>query len=390
MTLNRDRVFWTVALQVAVVNFYLGGFGPAQPLLRTQQHTSLTVAGLHGTAMGIASIIAGLLSPRLVHRFGRASTSWFGIGIFAVGIVMFVFSPPIQLTLIATLIAGFGTLTVSNAMVTQLSHHFPKNQSIAISRASGIASAGYVAGTLTVGIIAGTSLNWRFGLLLVIPASILLYLLARSVIASEHIPDEVGPQKGTLNRNFWISWFGFVACISTEFATTFWAAALLRNRVGSSAAISTICIVAVGGGMGLGRWFGPHVLRRASLDNQLKTVMITQFLGFATLWFSHTLWISLTALFAVGLGISMQFALASLRLIGFSEGRPDLAIGHSSLGSGIAIAMAPFILGALGDHLGISRAYLMVPVLIVIAFSTIIAIPSAQTSHDGLSLADLA
>jgi len=385
MTLKRDRVFWAIALQVAIVNFYLGGFGPAQPLLRTQQHTSLTIAGLHGTAMGIASILAGLFSPKLAHRFGRATTSWFGLAIFSVGILMFVFSPPIQLTLIATLIAGFGTSTVVVAMVTQLSHHYPMQPSAAVSQASGISSAGYVMGTLTVGAIAATTLDWRFGLLLAVPVSAFLYLITRSSIAVEHVPDEAGPQKGRLNRKFWISWIGFVACISSEFATTFWAAALLRNRVGSSAAVSTICIVALGSGMGLGRWFGPHLLKRAHVDNQLKTVILTQFLGFAALWFSHTLWISLVALLVAGMGISMQFALASQRLIGFSEGRPDLAIGRSSLGTGVAIAAAPFILGVLGDHLGISRAYLMVPVLIIIAFSTIVAIPSAQPTHDELN-----
>lgn len=375
-------------MQVAIVNFYLGGFGPAQPLLRAQQHTSLTVAGLHGTALGIASILAGFLSPKLVHRFGRATTSWLGLGIFAIGVLMFVVFPPIQLTLLATFITGLGTLTVVNAMVTQLSHHFPLQPSSAVSQASGISSVGYVIGTLTVGAIAGTSFNWRLGLLLVIPASIILYLLTRSVIAGEHIPNESGPQKGSLNRDFWISWFGYLACISTEFATTFWAAALLRNRIGSSAAISTICIVAVGSGMGLGRWFGPLLLKDIILDTQFKIVLLTQFVGFATLWFSHTLWISLIALLTVGLGLSMQFALASQRLISFSEGRPDLAIGRSSLGSGVAIAAAPFVLGLLGDHVGISRAYLMVPILIVIAFLTIIAIPSAQSAHNDSSLVE--
>lgn len=302
--------------------------------------------------------------------------------------MMFVFSPPVQLTLVATFLAGFGTSTVVISMVTQLSHHFPTNPTSAVSQASGISSVGYVIGTLTIGAIAGTSFDWRLGLLLAIPASVILYLRSRSVIASAHVPDEAGPQKGSLNRKFWISWVGFVACISSEFATTFWAAALLRNRIGSSAAISTICIVALGGGMGLGRWFGPHILKRVSLDLQLKTVLVTQFVGFATLWFSHTLWISLFALLAAGIGLSMQFALVSLRLIGFSDGRPDLAIGRSSLASGTAIAGAPFLLGVLGDHFGISRAYLMVPVLIIIAFSTIIAIPSEQTTLDGLSLAD--
>ncbi len=380
MTLKLDRVFWAIAFQVAIVNFYVGGFGPAQPLLRAQQHTSLTVAGLHGTAMGIASILAGFLSPKLVHRFGRATTSWLGLSIFNFGVLIFVLSPPIQLTLFATFLGGFGTSIVVISMVTQLSHHYPKHQVSVVSQASGIASGGYVLGTLIVGAIAGTSFNWRLGLLPVIPVSIILYLLSRSVIANEHIPDEKGPQKGSLNRKFWISWVGFVACISSEFATTFWAAALLRDRVGSSAAISTICIVSLGSGMALGRWFGPQILKGARLDSQLKIVMMTQFLGFGVLWFSHTLWISLIALLVTGAGISMQFALASTRLISFSEDRPDLAMGQSSLGSGFAIAGAPFLLGVLGDHFGISRAYVMVPVLVIIALLTILAVPSPQST----------
>ena len=104
MTLQRDRIFWTISAQIALVNFYLGGFGPAQPLLREDQGTSLTVAGLHGTAMGLASIIAGALNPHLVHKFGRNRASWLGLGLFAAGIVMFVYCPPVQLTLLACMI----------------------------------------------------------------------------------------------------------------------------------------------------------------------------------------------------------------------------------------------------------------------------------------------
>jgi MFS family permease len=51
-------------------------------------------------------------------------------------------------------------------------------------------------------------------------------------------------------------------------------------------------------------------------------------------------------------------------------------MGKSSLAAGLAIGLSPFILGLLGDHLGISRAYIMVPVLIVISFVVIQFIPS--------------
>jgi MFS family permease len=86
--------------------------------------------------------------------------------------------------------------------------------------------------------------------------------------------------------------------------------------------------------------------------------------------------LSLICLFVVGLGVSMQFALSSIRLIGLSQGRPDLAIGRASLAAGIAIAGAPFLLGLLGDIYGISRAYVMVFVLIIVAFAIIKLVPS--------------
>ena len=381
MSLQRDRVFWTISAQVALVNFYLGGFGPAQPLLREDQQTSLTIAGLHGTAMGLASIIAGALNPYLVHRFGRYRASWLGIGLFAAGIVMFVYCPQVQLTLLATLLGGIGTSTVINNTVTSISHHYKEDAAIALPQSNSIGSAGYVLGTLLVGTLAGTSISWRYGLLLAAPLAVILYIFAREKGTEEHVPDLDGPQRGKLSPAFWLAWVGFVACISSEFATTFWAAALLRDRVGSTAAISTVCIVALGTGMGIGRWFGGPVLKRFKLDHQLQILIGSQFIGFTIFWFSHILWLSLISLLIMGLGISMQFALASIRLMGLSDNRPDLAIGKSSLAAGIAIGGAPFLLGVLGDSLGISRAYIMVPVLIAIAMLIIVKVPSHEDTN---------
>ena len=376
-TFQRDRFFWVVATQTAIVNFYLGGFGPAQSLLRADQGTSLTIAGLHGTAMGVASIAAGYANPHLAHKYGRAKSQWIGLGIFLVGLFLFVISPPVILTIPTTLIAGFGTSMVINTMLSSMSHHYGKAAEVAIPQANGIASVGFVTGTALIGTIASLYPNfWRLGLLLAIPVALILVLVGREREVGKYVPDESGPQSGKMSGKFWLAWFGFVACISSEFATSFWSAALLKDRVGSSAAISTVAIVALGTGMGVGRWFGGLVLKNFKLDNQLLGLVALQFVGFAAFWLSHSMIISLICLFIIGLGISMQFALAAIRLVGFSNNRPDLAIGKSSLAAGIAIAGAPFLLGFLGDNFGISRAYIMVPVLIAIAFIIIVLTPS--------------
>jgi len=375
--IKRDKFFWTIALQTVVVNFFLGSFGPAQPLLRADQHTSLTIAGLHGTALGIASILAGLANPRLAHRFGRSKTGWIGLGIFSLGLSIFVAASAVPITIGAALITGFGTSTIINNFVTSMNGHYGKLAPVAITQANAIASCGYVSGTLVVGTIANNYRDlWRFGILLALPLAAYLFFVVRDKSPEEHVPNEHGPQSGKLSRAFWFAWIGFVACISSEFATSFWAAALVIDRTKATPAISTLVIAALGTGMGLGRWYWGKILKRWTLDSQLKTIIGIQFIGFAVLWFSHNLILSFFSLLVAGLGISSQFALASLRLIGLSDHRPDLAIGKSSLAAGIAIGGAPFLLGVLGDHLGISRAYIMVPVLIAIAYLAVQLVPA--------------
>jgi predicted MFS family arabinose efflux permease len=376
-TIKRDRFFWTIALQTFVVNFFLGGFGPAQPLLRADQGTSLAVAGLHGTAMGIAAIFAGLSIPRLTHRFGRAETGWIGLVIFSFGLLALAFVQPIQLTIAAAFVASFGCSTVINSFVVSLNGHYGDLAPIAVGQANGVSSAGYVVGTATIGGIAQTAPDfWRMGLVLILPLALYLYFFRRVRSNEEHIPSSDGPQGGKLSIAFWITWTGFVATIGTEFATAFWAADLVRNRTGATAAISTIAIVALGVGMAIGRFFGGRLMHRLAADTQLQIVLGVQAVGFFGLWLSHQLAVSLLMLLVSGLGISMQFALTSLRLINQSAGRPELAIGRSSLAAGLAIAGAPFLLGVLGDNYGISRAYLMVPVLILIASLIVKFVPA--------------
>ena len=378
---TRDRVFWNVSLQTAIVASFVGGFGPAQSLLQKAQGTSLTVAGLHGTAFGIASIVAGFLNARIAHKFGRDRAAWIGILIFMIGGAMVALCSPVYLTIPAVLIAGTGISITINNMVTTITHHFGTAASkIAIAQSNAISAAGSIVGTAVVSAIAiyyADGSQWKFGLLFAFPFVIALYLYNRN-LHGEHIPDESGHQRGTLSRAWWMSWVGIVASISVEFCTTFWAAALIKERTDASAAVGTACVIAYGSGLGLGRWYGGIILKRYSLDQQLYILYAINLIGFMIFWFSHNLVLSIVALFVVGLGISMQFPLITLRLILLSDHRPDLSQGITSNGAGLAIAFGPFALATIADQIGISSAYLMVPILILIALVIVRLVPTPE------------
>ncbi len=384
-TFQRNGQFWLLALQVATVNFFTGGFGPSQALLREDQGTSLGVAGLHGTAMGVAAIIAGGMNSKLVHRFGRSNTTWIGLVVFSIGIVFFVFSPPVQLTLLATLVAGWGISVVINNVNTAGSHAFAERSHTAVAQINAVAIAGFVTGNFVIGTTANIVRDqWRVGMLITIPFILALFIKGRKFEPDSHTPDESGPQRGKLSRGFWFSFTGFFISISAEFATSFWSASLISDRTDASAAISTLAVIAFGTGVGTGRWYAGRVLKRFHADEQLKIALALQFVAFGLFWSSHILALCLITLFMVGLGISVQFPLFTLRMVAFSEGRPDLAIGKSSIAAGIAIASSPLLLGILGDNFGISRAYIMVPVLIALGFTMVVLSPSKHLGANNI------
>jgi len=380
-TFKRDAQFWYIASQLGILGFFMGGFGPAQPLLQSDQGTSGLVAGLHGTSLGFSSLIAGQLNARLVHRFGRFTTSWIGMLTFLAGALGFIVLQPPALTISATALIGFGVTVMINNGVTFLSHNHARNSTVAIAQANGFNSSMYLLGTVTIGTLASLGLSWRLGLFIVFPLALLAYKVSKRHINEIHEKSESGRQRGALGKRYWIGWIGLTFAISAEFSTTFWSAAHLREKFSLSSGNATTAVLCFALGMALGRWYGTLVFPRIDVDVRTLILIIIQFFGFIVFWASPIVPLSLIGLFLTGLGTSAQFALFSLRLLRFASDKPDLAIGVSALGAGVAIGCAPFLIGSLSDQVGIASSFLLVPLFILLAGVTLLV---RSDSRDGV------
>jgi len=380
-TFKRDAQFWYIASQLGILGFFMGGFGPAQPLLQSDQGTSGLVAGLHGTSLGFSSLIAGQLNARLVHRFGRFTTSWIGMLTFLAGALGFIVLQPPALTISATALIGFGVTVMINNGVTFLSHNHARNSTVAIAQANGFNSSMYLLGTVTIGTLASLGLSWRLGLFIVFPLALLAYKVSKRHINEIHEKSESGRQRGALGKRYWIGWIGLTFAISAEFSTTFWSAAHLREEFSLSSGNATTAVLCFALGMALGRWYGTLVFPRIDVDVRTLILIIIQFFGFIVFWASPIVPLSLIGLFLTGLGTSAQFALFSLRLLRFASDKPDLAIGVSALGAGVAIGCAPFLIGSLSDQVGIASSFLLVPLFILLAGITLLV---RSDSRDGV------
>ena len=360
----------------------MGGFGPALPLLQADQGVSGAIAGLHGTALGVSSILAGALNSRIVHRFGRYQSAWLGIALFLIGAIAFVILPDPSQTIPAAFVIGMGVSVAIANTVTYLAGHYKSQAQRAVSQNNAVTSAFNLVGTVTIGLIATTAFSWRLGLLACIPYAAILYFRFAKQHKPEHQPDDEGHQKGALPTKYWIAWLGLFASIAAEFAVIFWSAALIRERTFVSPAHATTLVLAFPLGMFLGRWFGTNFFPHISIDQRLKGFIALQIVGFLVFWTSEITITSFIALLFVGLGTSIQFTLTTLRLLNLGRPKTDLAMGRSSFAAGIAIAGSPLLLGALADQFGITKAFLIVPGFMAFALLIIYLVPVKESADE--------
>jgi fucose permease len=97
--------------------------------------------------------------------------------------------------------------------------------------------------------------------------------------------------------------------------------------------------------------------------------------GFTLAWLSTNTWVIVLALFVVGLGLSIQWPIGVSRAVASSGGLIDKASGLSSVAAGASGGVAPFVLGALSDSIGVHAAFLIVPVMLATALVLVIAKP---------------
>lgn len=82
-------------------------------------------------------------------------------------------------------------------------------------------------------------------------------------------------------------------------------------------------------------------------------------------------WLQLTALFVTGLGIASLYPFVVSLALGAVAGPLEAASARISLASGLAILVAPFMLGALADLTTLRSVQALLPLLLLGAFANV-------------------
>lgn len=368
MRLERDRLTWLTYLQLGSYGYFLYGFGPTLSLLRDEQGTSRSVAGLHGTALAVGSLVSALLVARLVLRFGRTAVMWAGLATLCTGILVYTSSTAIPLTLAGAFIGAFGGSFVVVSSAPVLSDHHGESGPSAISEANAVAAGVGTVAPLVVGACVGLGLGWRPALLVLLPVVLALAVAGRGVRAPRPaLAADDGESAGRLPRRYWISWGVVTAGIAVEFCLVLWTADVLRDRMGLSPGPAAAGVTALVAGMCAGRVLGGRLALRWPVDTLLYAAILTAGCGFTVFWLTDLTALALPTLLLCGLGVALFYPLGIARAIDASEGRPDHASARAGLGAALASGAGPFVLGALADQVGLHLALLIVPALLLVA-----------------------
>ncbi|MEU8361373.1 MFS transporter [Nonomuraea sp. NPDC048882] len=378
--LIRDRPTWLIYLQLGAFATYMYGLSAALPLLRADLRVPATVAGLHGTAMAVGTIVAGLLLPALTRRFGRRATTWIGLAGMNAGLLVIVPADALPLTMLGYGVSGgFSSIMLYTAMAALSDHHGPAGPA-AISEANAVGVVVGMGMTFCLSVVAQSTFGWRAALLVTPVVSVLLALfMGRVWPPSPPVPQQPAEASagteavGRPGWGFHLAGLVLFCCVAMEFTFNLWAADLFAGRTGISAAAAATGLTAFVGGLAAGRFAGAQLALRLPPVPLFVGALAVAFAGWLLFWLSTHPALSYAGLVVCGLGASLHFPLALSGLIAGAGGRADLAAAASPIWAGAAIAVGPLALGALADGFGTWKAFLLVPVLIGLAVAGVLS-----------------
>lgn len=424
---RRDRLTLTLYGTFITWGWFLYGFSPAVPLIAVEQGTSRAVAGLHGTAMAVGTVVAGLLSSELAIRLGRRTQVAFGAVLCSVGLVGLLVGPSNAWTLPAVVVTAVGGNFLISAAQPALALHHGRNGPAAVTEANAAGSGVGLLAPLAVGATVAAGLTWRpaVAVVLLLAAAVVVLVLRvpatgalgrgtrRAAVPVTPAADDAARVEGVapsatssaaprtasaslasrlrpgFGRTFWLFWGAMLCGVAIEFATTFWAADLVVSRTGAGPSVATATVSALVAGMTASRLvLGPLSTRRPPEKLLLGAYGVAA-VGFALLWSATSPGVAVAGLVLAGLGYGAHYPLAVALVLRAADGRPDQAQATSTVGTGMAVAVAPFLLGALADAFGSHRAFLLVAGLIAVG-ALLVALGVRQVRLDSAAQVALA
>ena len=362
MRLIRTRLTWYAYLLSGYFTFIISLQGNIIPFLRDELRLSYAAVSLHPSALAAGMMATGLFTERAVAAFGRRWTCLIGVAGCIGGLLAICAAGAAAASIAGCALVGLtgGMLPgVVGGLLADL-HRGARDQ--AFTECGAVTYACAITANLATGIAAGFAFGWRGALLFGVACGLLLVaIFFRDALPAPARRADQAPER--VPAASWAFLIMLGLGVALEMTFLIWSPAYLEQVVGLPRAAAVTAAAAFPAAMLLGRWAGSVVVRRVAPAILYPAALCLIAPGFLAFWGGFSASVAVFGLFLVGLAVALLYPLSLSFAVGAAGAAANAASARSGLASGAAVLTAPIALGALADQVGLSRAYLIAPIL---------------------------
>ncbi|WP_250007779.1 sugar MFS transporter [Actinoplanes sp. M2I2] len=365
-TFVRDAPTVLAYAAIGCFTFWLYAFGPALSLLREELDFSYTLLGIYSVVWAVGAALTGAGFSWVAARLSRSTLLWGSAAATIGGAALFTLGRGVPVTLVGAGVFGLAGTTLLTVIQAILSDRHGSRRDRALTEANIAAGASAVFAPLVLGLLAAGVIGWRATFAL--PAVVLVLLFLR--YRRQPLPAPAGHRAtrrgGRLPLACWL--FAVLTAVSSaiEFCLVYFGPQVLL-ATGLSAAAASTALSSNFLGILIGRLLGARITRRPGRAVALLYASLALTGGsFVLFWLTDRPALAIAGLFLCGVGIANLYPLALALTLEAADGREDQANARSQLVLGLVAAVSPYLLGSLADRHGLTTAFALEPVLIVL------------------------
>ncbi len=359
----------------AVIGYLLYGVGAVTAFLAAALALSDAEAALHSSVLALGLLGAGLAGDRIDGRIGVKRANVLAYVLLAVASICIVTAPAFVVTL-----AGAGMVGVSvGLLLAHVNRALTRGggalAQVRMSRAALVAMVGSISVPIVIGLGENSGPGWQLAFVV---AGGLIVMGLWATRWRRDIPVIATERVGQLSSGYWLAWWLLVLVVSVEFAIVFWASTLVERQAGVSLGDATLVAAAFYAGMAASRLALSFPVVGGRDPVMLMRLGLVVALGGSLLaWVADDVTLAALGIFLGGVGVGAQYPLCVSVALALVPNVQDKGSARLILASGVAILVAPFVLGVAADAADVSTAWLLIPAVTVAAL--LLSVPVSRT-----------
>ncbi|MEE5046046.1 MFS transporter [Pseudomonas alliivorans] len=341
-----------------------GMLGPLMPFLRAEFSLDLRWTGLHFAAYALGLVLIGVPYRWLEHKPPVIGTGRIAIGSIIVASGFFAMAAGLPMTLSGSVVLGFSGGLVMAVGQAMLGRRYGEQAAAKLVEAHIVAGLCVLGGALLVGAATAVGLSWRAAPLLISAWALLMFCVpsdlhrteARTTpaTASTGAPADALPAPRLTRLSLWAL---VILGISAEWGVGFWGAEYMKTHVQTSASVAATLMSLYFAGTVCGRLASSFALRRLSPLSLLTTVIFSAIATLLVLSMIQGLAGTAVFTFVLGACLGNFFPLILGSAMRVAPHASSALSTQASQAVGVALLLAPFLLGLLSERIGVEAAF---------------------------------